>query len=102
MRIRRRSRQTFSWCIPSKRCLNLTPLRSEEVAQKFRRLIGNADDFVRRLTIELEVELCFRSPIIPVGKGLELAAAKVTLCGRNTSNRNADARRLSGDTAFLR
>ena len=47
--------------------------RLKESIEKRRRFIRDADDFVRCLAIELEIELGFRLAIIPVGKVIEFA-----------------------------
>jgi hypothetical protein len=45
----------------------------EESVEKRHRFIRDADDFVRCLAIEFEIELGFRLAIIPVGKLFEFA-----------------------------
>src|SRR4029079_13685665 len=65
---------------------------SEELVEKCRGMIGHADDLVRRLAIEFEVELRFGPPVAPIGKALELGATETTLRERSTSNGDADAR----------
>src|ERR1700691_694193 len=74
----------------------------EEAIEKRRRFIRNADDFVRCLTIEFEIELGFRLSIIPVGKLLEFAPPQCPLRKGGTFDGNANAGRLTCDSAFLR
>src|SRR3954468_9085480 len=63
--------------------------------------IGDADDLVRGLTIEFEVELGFGSAIVPGGKRFELTPAQAPLRERGAPDGDAHARRLPGDPAFL-
>jgi hypothetical protein len=63
----------------------------EEAAQKGGRCIRDADDLVRRLTIEPEVELGLWPPVAPVGEGLELAATERAPGERGAPDRDADA-----------
>lgn len=65
-------------------------------------LIRDADNFVRCLTIELEIELGLGSIIVPVVKTLHLTAPEAPLGERSAPNSDADPRRLPGHPAFLR
>jgi hypothetical protein len=53
----------------------------EKSAQECRRFIRDADDRVRCLTIEFEIELGFGPAVVPVSEALELAPSR----GRFTS-----------------
>ena len=77
-------------------------LPSKEAVKECRRSIRYADDLVRRLTIEFEIELGLRSAIAPVGKRLELTPSQAPLRDRNASDSNAHTRRLPGDPPFFR
>ena len=72
----------------------------KELAQERRRRIRDADDFVRRLAIELEIELGLGPVVLPVTEPLELAASERPLGNSSTFDGDADARRLSGDGRF--
>jgi hypothetical protein len=61
----------------------------------------NADNLVRCLTIEFEIELGLGSTVVPVGKKSELAPPQAPLCERGPSDGDAHARRLPGDLAFF-
>jgi len=74
----------------------------KESAEERRRFIRNADDLVRCLTIEFEIELGLGSTVVPVGKKLELAPPQAPLRERGASDGDAHARRLPGDPAFFR
>jgi hypothetical protein len=73
----------------------------KESAEERRSFIRDADDLVRCLTIEFEVELGLGSNVVPVGKKFELASPQAPLRGRGAPDGDAHARRLPGDTAFL-
>ena len=73
----------------------------EESAEECRRLIGDADDLVRCLTIELEVELGLGSAVTPVRKTFELAPSQAPPRDRNAPDCDAHPRRLPGDPASL-
>src|SRR5207302_4214808 len=74
---------------------------SKESAEERRRFIRDADNLVRRLTIEFEIELGLGSTVVPVGKKLELAPPKAPLRERGASDGDAHARRFPVDPAFL-
>src|SRR6266436_3520958 len=74
----------------------------EEFAEERRRLIRDADDLVRCLTIEFEIELGRPLAVIPVGEGFELAPPQRPLRKRCTSDGEAHTRRLPDDAALLR
>ena len=74
----------------------------KESAEERRRFIRDSDYLIRRLTIEFEIELRLSSTILPVGKRFELAPSQAAFRHRNASDRDAHARRLPGDPAFLR
>src|ERR1700678_3708977 len=69
--------------------------------EKLRRLARYADDLVRCLAVEFEIELGFRLAVVPAGKLFEFAASQGPLCECGPFDGDAHARRLSGDTAFL-
>jgi hypothetical protein len=73
----------------------------KESAEERRRFIRDADDLVRCLTIEFEIELGLGPTVVPVGKKFEVAPPQATLCDRGASDGDAHARRLPGDPAFL-
>src|SRR5205807_10157583 len=73
----------------------------KEPAEKRRRFIRDADNLVRCLTIEFEIELGLGSTVIPVGKKSELAPPQTPLRERGASDGDAHARRLTGDPAFF-
>ena len=70
-------------------------------AKKRARFIRDANDLVRCLTIEFEIEFGLRATVVPVGKTFELAPAHASLRERGTSDGDAHARRLPGDPGFL-
>src|SRR5579864_2190515 len=72
----------------------------EESAEERRCFLRDADDLVRRLAIELEIELGPGLAIIPVGKVFEFAAPERPLRERGASDGDAHARRLSSDAAL--
>src|SRR4029077_16299511 len=73
----------------------------KEPAEERCRFIRDADNLVRCLTIEFEIELGLGSTVVPVGKKFELAPPQAPLCERGASDGDAHARRLPGDPAFL-
>ena len=73
----------------------------KELAEERRRFIRDADNLVRCLTIEFEIEFGLRSTIVPVGKKSQLAPPQAPLRERGASDGDAHARRLPGDPAFL-
>jgi hypothetical protein len=77
------------------------PAASKESAEERRRFIRDADDLVRCLTIEFEIELGLGPTVVPIGKKFELAPAQAPLRERGASDGDAHARRLPGDPAFL-
>ena len=72
----------------------------KEPAEERRRFIRDADDLVRCLTIEFEIEFRLGSAVVPVGKKFELAPSHAPLRERSASDGDAHARRLPSDTAF--
>src|SRR5437588_8592134 len=75
--------------------------RLKEFAKEHGRFIRDADDLVRCLTIEFEIELRLWSAIVPVGKRFQLAPPQAPFCQRGASDGDADARRLPEDAGFL-
>src|SRR5207247_10946699 len=73
----------------------------KESAEERCRFLRDADNLVRCLTIEFEIELGLGSTVVPVGKKFELAPPQAPLRERGASDGNAHARRLPGDPAFL-
>ena len=73
----------------------------KESAEERGRFIRDADDLVRCLTIEFEIELGLGSTVVPVGKKFELAPPQAPLRERGAFDCDAHARRLPGDPAFL-
>ena len=73
----------------------------KESAEKRRRFIRDADNLVRCLTIEFEIELGLGSTVVPAGKKFELAPTQAPLRERGASYGDAHARRLPGNPAFL-
>src|SRR5437762_14124213 len=73
----------------------------KEPAEERGRFIRDADNLVRCLTIEFEIELGLGSTVVPVGKKFELASPQALLCERGASDGDAHARRLPGDPAFF-
>jgi len=73
----------------------------KESAEERRRFIRDADNLVRCLTIEFEIELGLGSTVVPVGKKFERAPSQAPLCERGASDGDAHTRRLPGDPAFL-
>src|SRR5215470_4090472 len=70
---------------------------SEESMEERRRVIRDADDLVRCLTIEFEVELGLGSAVVPGGKRSELPPPQAPLRARRASDHDAHARGLSRD-----
>src|SRR5262245_17543389 len=66
----------------------------KESAQKRRRFIRNADNLVRCLTIEFEIQLGRGPAVVPVGKRFELAPPQAPLLERGASDVDAHTRRL--------
>src|SRR3954451_2125778 len=64
-------------------------------------MVGDANDLVGSLTIELEIELGFGSPLVPIGKRFQLAASQRPLRQRSALDGNAYAGGLPGDTRLL-
>src|SRR5919108_5285378 len=75
--------------------------RLKESAQEGRRCIRDADDLVRCLTIEFEIELALGLAVLPVGKVLEFAAPQRPLHECGAPDGDADARRLPRYAALL-
>src|SRR5205823_10120033 len=63
--------------------------------------IRDADNLVRCLTIEFEVELGLGSTVVPVGKPFELVPSQAPVREAGASNGDAHSRRLPGDAGFL-
>src|SRR5436190_17666450 len=76
--------------------------RLKELAQECSRFIRDANDFVRCLAIEFEIEFGFGAIVVPVAKTLQFATSEAPPGERSASNRDADPRRLPGYPAFLR
>src|SRR5438093_11671912 len=76
-------------------------LSLKESAEERRCFIRDADDLVRCLTIEFEVELGLGSTVVPVGKKFELASPQAPLRKRGAPDSDAHTRRLPCDPAFL-
>ena len=76
--------------------------RLEESVQECCRFIRDANDLVRCLAIEFEIEFGFGAIVVPVAKTFQLAAPEAPFGKRSASNSDADPRRLPGDPAFLR
>src|SRR5437773_4377671 len=73
----------------------------KESAEERRRFIRDADNLVRCLTIEFEIELGLGATVVPVGKKFELAPPQAPLRQRGASDGDAHTRSLPGDPAFL-
>src|SRR5438445_10517795 len=73
----------------------------KESAEERRRFIRDADNLVRCLTIEFEIELGFGSTVVPVGKKFEFAPPQAPLCERGASDGYAHARCLPVEPAFF-
>ena len=73
----------------------------KESAEKRRRFIRDADDLVRCLTIEFEIELGLRSTVVPVRKKFELFPPQASSRDSGASDGDAHAWRLAGDPGFV-
>src|SRR5438105_6237093 len=73
----------------------------KESAEERRRFIRDADNLIRCLTIEFEIELGLGSTVVPVGKKFEIAPPQAPLRERGASDGDTHARRLPGDPAFF-
>ena len=73
----------------------------EEFVEERRRFIRDADDLVRCLTIEFEIELGPGSAVIPVGEMFEIAPPQRPLRERGASDGEAHTRRLPRDAGFF-
>jgi hypothetical protein len=73
----------------------------KECAEERCRFVRDAGNLVRGLTIEFEIQLGLGSTVVTVGKRFELAPSQPLLRERRASDRDAHARRLPGDPAFL-
>ena len=74
----------------------------EEFVEKRRRFIRDADDLVRGLTVEFEIELGPGSAVIPVGEMFEITPPQRALRERGASDGEADTRCLLGEAVLLR
>src|SRR3954469_5486980 len=63
----------------------------EEGAEERRRFVREADDLVRRLTIEFEIELSPGLPVSPIGETAELGPAQRPLGDRCAADGEAHA-----------
>ena len=61
----------------------------------------DTDDPVGGLTVELEVELAFRPPVIPIPESFELTAPQSPPGKCSSLHGDTHARCLAGDAAFL-
>ena len=77
------------------------PRRLKQFAKECGRFVRDADDLVRCLTIEFEIELRLRPAVVPVAKRFQLATSQAPFRQRGASDGDADARRLPEDAAFL-
>src|SRR5262249_44575031 len=75
--------------------------RLKEFAKERRRFLRDADDLVRCLTIEFEIQLGLGPAVVPVGKGFELAPPQAPLRERGAPDDEAHARRLPDDPGLL-
>jgi hypothetical protein len=73
----------------------------KESAEKSRRFIGDADNLIRCLPIEFEIELGLGSAVVPVGKKVELVPPQAPLRECGAPDSDAHARRLPGDPALF-
>jgi hypothetical protein len=73
----------------------------KESTEQRGRFIRDADNLVRGLTIEFEIELGLGSAVVPVGKKFERAPPQAPLRQRGAFDCDAHARRLPDDPAFL-
>ena len=76
--------------------------RLKESAEERRSFIRDADDLVRCLTVEFEIELGLWLTVVRIAKNFELAPPEPSRGERGASDGDAYARRLPGDPAFLR
>ena len=76
--------------------------RLKESAQECGRFIRDADDLVRCLPIEFEIEFSFRAILVPVAKTFQLTAPEAPPGERSASNSDANPWRLPDDPAFFR
>src|SRR6516162_8778114 len=76
--------------------------RLKKSGQECCRFIRDADDFVRCLPIEFEIEFGFGTIVVPIAKTLQLASAEAPLYERGARDTDAHARRLTRDPAFFR
>src|SRR6187200_2425063 len=74
---------------------------SKEFAEECCRAIRDANNFVRRLTIEFEIELRLRSTVIPIGKGFQLAPPQASLRDGGAPDSDAHTRSQPSDPALL-
>src|SRR4029078_4112608 len=105
------------WCFPERSAGNAVALRKiiiksavtpkpsgrpmlKEATEERTRFIRDADNLVRCLTIEFEIELGLGSTVVPVGKKFELAPPQPPLRQCGASGSDAHPRRLPGDPAF--
>jgi hypothetical protein len=72
----------------------------KEFAQERCSFIRDANDLVRCLAIEFEIELGLGSTVVPVGKKFQLAPPQASLRERSASDGDAHARSLPGDSRF--
>src|SRR5262249_43759117 len=63
-------------------------------------LVGDADDLVRRLAVELEVQFRFRPAVVPRLERPELAASEAALRKRRARDPDADSRGLAANAAL--
>lgn len=74
----------------------------EKRSKKRRSFIRDADDLVRRLPVEFEIELGLGPTVVPIAETLELATPQRLLRERGAPDRDAYARRLPLDTGLPR
>ena len=68
----------------------------KQLFQELCRFIRDANDFVGRLTVQLEIELCLWSAVVPIGETFELASPELSLRDCCASDGDAHPRRLPG------
>jgi hypothetical protein len=73
----------------------------KESTEERRCFTRDADNLVRCLTIEFEIELGLGSTVVPFGKKFEFPPPQAPFGQRGASDGDAHARRLPGDPAFL-
>src|ERR1700751_2882589 len=83
-------------------CSSKKDRRSEEAFEKGLRLIRDADDLIRRLPVELEIELGLGLTVVPVVEGLGIISPEWPLGECGALDCYAHAPRLSCNAAFLR